>query len=80
MKRKITITYNWSKNDSGDIKENHKEALEEHAENRILEMTSEGFTSGELSDNIFMNDDDIDENGNEGIGYSGWWERKTETL
>ena len=76
MKKKITITYNWSNAGGTEIPANHQEALEESAMDRILKMQTEGYTSGELHDNIRMTDED----GEDGIEYSGWWEMTTETL
>ena len=74
MKREVIISYNWSKDsdeldNSTEIKFKHQEALEESAMNRILEMMKEGYTSGELVDCVRMDDED----GEEGIEYSGWW-------
>ena len=73
MEKKISITYRW--NDT-NIKNKHKEALEETAQERIFEMIKEGYTSGELNDNIYMTDDDPED----GVEYSGWWEMTTETI
>ncbi len=79
MKRKIVITYDWFSDNGGEIKPHHVEALEESAQTRITYMTNDGYTSGNLTDNIFMNDDDI-ENGEEGIAYSGQWELTIEDV
>lgn len=67
MKKQITINW-WT--DSGDIKDSHLKALEEAGFNRAFEMVQQGYTSGELSDNIRMDDDDPED----GIQYSGHWE------
>lgn len=75
MKRELTISYNWSRDDGKEIKPDHVEALEESAMNRIQDMMGEGYTSGELSDNIIMDDDDGD-----GIEYSGWWGLTTKNV
>ena len=78
MKRTIvtTIKYCWSPVDGGgECKPEHVEALEETAENRISEMSAEGYTSGELWDNIHMTDDDPED----GIEYRGWWEKEDQT-
>lgn len=66
------ITYRWWRDD-GDIKPEHEEALEERAQDRISEMTKEGYTSGELIDYIRMTDDDPED----GVEYHGWWEIST---
>jgi hypothetical protein len=68
--RKIEITYRWWRD--GDIREAHVGALEEAAMERIQSQMSEGFTGGQLLDNIHMDDED----GKDGIDYEGWWELK----
>ena len=76
IERQIKITYRWSKDDSSEIKTNHQEALDESAQSRIFEMMQQGYTSGELHDNVRMDDED----GEDGVEYSGWFEVSTETL
>jgi hypothetical protein len=74
LERISTITYRWWRSDStSDIDQKHIEALEEAAEARIREMTGEGYRAGELSDNVRMTDDDPED----GVEYSGWWEIST---
>ena len=75
MKKKIIIRYNWINENDTDIKKSHLEALEETAMNRIFEQCQEGYTSGELIDCVRMGEED----GEEGIEYSGWWDMNTET-
>jgi len=70
MKHTITITYRWWRDDGKRIKPAHQEALEEAATSRISEMMAQGFTSGELTDNIHMTNRDPED----GTAYSGWWE------
>jgi len=75
MERKITITFGWWQDGSDEeIDKGHAEALEETAWERIGEMMKEGFTSGELNDNIHMHNTDPED----GIAYRGWWEIKKE--
>lgn len=62
------ITYRWW--NENELKEDHIEALDESAEARIAEMLKEGYTSGELFDNIRISEGDPED----GIEYSGWWE------
>jgi cytosine/adenosine deaminase-related metal-dependent hydrolase len=76
MKREVTISYNWSNDDNTEIKQNHQKALEESAMNRIIEMMREGYTSGELNDNVYMHNDD----GEDGIEYRGWWSITTKNV
>lgn len=76
MKKKITIEYHWLNNEGTDIPVKHQEALEESAQERINQMMSEGYTSGELHDNISMDDED----GEDGVSYSGWFSVSTETV
>lgn len=71
IERKILITYRWWR-DGDNIKPEHIEALEERAEDRIRELMAQGYTSGELIDNIHMTDDDPED----GVEYTGWWEMK----
>ena len=76
MEKEIKITYNWSRDDGKDIDKEHEEALEESAQERIFEMIKEGYRGGELNDRIRMNDKD----GEDGVGYSGWWSLLISTL
>jgi len=71
MERKVTITYRWW--NEGGVKPEHVEALEESAWTRITEMAAEGYTSGDLHDNIRKTDDDPED----GVEYTGWWEMDT---
>ena len=78
MKRVVTIEYNWAmdSDSKAEIKSNHQEALEETAIERVVKMTVDGYTSGELHDNIRMDDEDPED----GIAYSGWWSITTKTV
>ena len=69
----ITYTYRWWRDGENEIKPEHIEALEERADERIAEMMGKGYTSGELYDNIHMTDDDPED----GVEYSGWWDVST---
>lgn len=69
IERKVTISYNWSRDDGKEIPTEHLEALEESAMDRVKEMMKEDYTGGELHDNIRMTDED----GEDGIEYSGFW-------
>lgn len=71
MEGKISIEYNFNRNDDLDepIKPSHLEALKEDAEGRIFEMLKEGYTSGELHTSVLVDDED----GEDGISYSGWF-------
>ncbi|TRZ51293.1 MAG: hypothetical protein D4S01_05110 [Dehalococcoidia bacterium] len=72
IERKVTITYRWW-SEKG-VKPEHIEALEEAAMEVIMKQVStEGYTSGELNDNINMSE----ENTEDGVEYSGWWEMTT---
>ena len=83
FKREITINFGWwsSDNEIEEIDDSHISALEEHARDKILEMTKEGYTSGEL----FLESEPIfDSNGNysedENRDYTGWWSLTAKTL
>ena len=75
LKKTITIHYNWHRNDGKDINEEHFGALEETAEEEIRNRMMDGYISGELNDNIKMLDDDPED----GVSYSGWWEGNNES-
>ena len=71
--KKIQIRYRWWRPGKQDIKPEHVEAMEERADERIRKMMAQGYTSGELNDNIHMTDDDPED----GVEYTGWWEIST---
>ena len=69
IKTQIQFTYEWWQGDDDySMIDEHRERLDEHAVARINEMSSEGFTCGEL-------EEEIDE-----ICYSGFWEKNTVRL
>ena len=72
----MVISYRWWRDSGKNIKPEHVEALEERAEERIQEMMGQGFTSGELTDNIHMTDKDSED----GVEYTGHWEVEKSTL
>ena len=76
MKRKIVITYEWWRGIHEGVKPSHVEALEESATAHINTMLAEEFTSGELIDNINMDDDDP----KDGEEYLGWWSATTKNI
>lgn len=69
----IKIEYWWREETNKHIPKNHRDALHETAQERIYDMLKEGYTSGELQDNVFMNDSDTED----GVSYFGWWEIKS---
>ena len=70
IERSKTITYKWwREGESEEIVSEHIPALEEAAEARISQMMDKGYTSGILTDNIFMTDDDPED----GVSYRGSW-------
>ena len=65
MKKSILINYHYDLSDYNDkISFELQEQLESAAENRILEMRKEGYTSGEL---CFLDT-------NTDIEIFGWWD------
>ena len=76
MEKKITISYNWSDDEGKTPKVSHQEPLEGDAMERIFDMTKEGYTSGELHSTVRMDDED----GEDGITYSGYWSLTSQTL
>ena len=57
----MLIVYRWRQSEDKEINEECKEDLEERALKHIHEMMKEGFTSGQLIEEI------------ENIEYEGWW-------
>lgn len=75
MKGKFVITYSWNRVDGQPVKEEHVEALEESAWDRVNEMAGDGYTSGELNAHIHMTESDPED----GVHYRGWWSLETAT-
>jgi len=67
-----TISYRWWRDGNKTVKKAHVEALKESAMERITSQMSEGFSSGELNDNIHMTNRDPED----GIEYHGFWQVK----
>jgi len=76
MKRQVIISYRWWRANKKPVKKAHEGALEETALDQVAEMIKQGFTSGNLTDNVRMSDAD----GEDGIEYQGWWEVITKNL
>jgi hypothetical protein len=80
MEQEITINFKWWRTaDKQPILDHHREALEESAIERIKQMWEQGYTSGDLHDNVYMLDEDT-EDGEDGIDYKGWWSLTTKNL
>lgn len=75
LERKKTITFRWWRQGKEEIVPAHMDALEETAMERIGEMITAGYSSGDLQDNIHMTDTDPED----GVDYKGWWEYKDTT-
>ena len=71
--QKFELEWYMRASDNKEIKPSHLEALKESAMERIYECLKKGYVSGELIDNICMNDEDDAD----GVEYSGWWTLKT---
>lgn len=65
MRTKIIITYNWNDGANGTVAKNHLETLDNIAEMNIREQMAKGYTSGDLTANIFNED------------FTGDWYRNT---
>ncbi len=77
MEKQITIKFRWwNSEDETEIKTGHREVLEKSAFDRIVDMMKEGYTSGELRDNVGFLEDDPDD----GVEYQGWWEIEHKTI
>lgn len=70
LERKLTITYRWWRTSGEDISDEHVEALDEHARERIAAMRKEDYTSGDLHESLTPDGADQDNS----VEYTGWWE------
>jgi len=66
--KKITTEYHLHRTDGKDIPDEHVQELQDKAYDRINQMTSDGYTEGELCEVIGLYD----------IEYRGWWTVKKE--
>lgn len=71
LERTVSISYRWWRDD-GEVLPHHENALDESAMSRIRSLMAEGFTSGELADNVHTANDPED-----GVDYRGHWEVKS---
>ena len=76
FRRELTISYDWHRVDGDEIDNEHLEALEESALERILDQMQDDMTNGELHSCISVEEGDP---GDE-IEYTGWWRMLTKTL
>lgn len=71
MERELKIKYVWNRvnenDDNVQVLKHHEEYLEESAMERITQMILQGYSAGELSDNIVAQDDEDE------TEYRGWW-------
>ena len=68
MRTKIIITYSWDNGENGTSPKSHTDTLDNIAEMNIREQMEKGFTSGDLTANLFDED------------FSGHWSRTTERV
>ncbi len=74
MNNTIKINYYWEEGGGTIIPERHVEALEEDAMSRIFEMVKDGYYQGELNTSVRYGKDEVSEEDEEdGLSYSGWW-------
>ena len=73
MKINLQVNIEWNSHEGEAISPEHEEALRESGIERVATMVAQGYTSGELHDNIILHDTDPED----GVGYSGWWSIKT---
>ena len=67
---KKQITFNFWRDDQKPVQEEHEPFLMEAAIVRISELLREGYTSGQLIEQVVSCDEDPED----GVEYSGWWE------
>lgn len=74
MKKKINIIFEWWHDEIEEISPEHQTELEERAMEKIYQCLRDGYTSGQLFENIY-------EGGlvNDFVRYQGHWEMKMET-
>jgi hypothetical protein len=63
------IDYWFQREDGDDVDPRYEDALEDAAMERITSMIGEGYTAGELVENIRLPDDESDD----GVAFRGWW-------
>jgi hypothetical protein len=68
MKINISVEW-WNADDRSEPKRAHKEELVESALKKVPGMILEGYTSGQLLENLCVSDKDP----NEGVNYQGAW-------
>ena len=67
LERSKRVIYGWWKEDGSPIRADHIELLDEEAENHIRDRTEQGFTSGHLLTDLYVDDsEDV-------VQYRGWW-------
>jgi hypothetical protein len=72
VKKGTITTYRWWRGDKKNIRPDHVDALKESAEERIAQMTNDGYTSGELFGVVSIQGDK--KKTDAAIEYTGWWE------
>ena len=67
LKKRQEIEFRWWRNDKKAIIEEHIEELKDCANERIQEMTAQGYTSGDLLETLYIPK-------GKGVDYSGCWD------
>jgi len=70
VERQIVIKYSWWRLDKEPIDSRHMLALEERAEEYVVEELAAGYIDGTLEDNVYM----LDTDPKYGVEYQGSWE------
>ena len=68
LEREHITNYRWWRPNGEDIRPEHVGALDGAAMARVAEMTAKGYTSGELYEEVRVDDNDGD-----GVTYRGRW-------
>ncbi len=66
---KLQINIEWWHGDFEQIDPRHEDALKESGTARALQQIAQGYTSGELLDDVRVDDADPED----GVHYRGWW-------
>ena len=76
---KGSIKFNWKCDNLCEIPKEHEDALKEDAIERIFQLINEGYYRGVLNTTVRYGQDIVpDENEEEGLQYSGFWELSIE--
>jgi hypothetical protein len=77
MRSTTRIDYHWKCDQGIEIPKEHHKHIEDDANKHIFKMISQGYYSGELSTTVRLGREEVHEEEEEGLSYSGHWGVKT---